>query len=124
MGLSTERPEMTGGGLDTRTMTDAVLFGAVLGSRVVDPTEAELTIPVLFGVGQTTVTVRLNCAEAPAASEATVQVTCPTPPAPGVAHDHPAGADSDLNTAPAGIAPVSHTLAAARSASAGRKPSM
>ena len=56
---------MTGGGLDTRTLADAVLFGAVLGSRVVEATAAELTISVLLDVGQTTVTVRLNCAEAP-----------------------------------------------------------
>src|SRR5262244_3467222 len=114
---------MTGGGLDTRTLTAALLFGAVLGSRVVEATVAELTISVLLGVGQTTVTVRLNCAEAPEGSEASVQFTCPAPPAAGVAHDHPAGADSDLNTVPAGIASVSVTLAAGRSSSSGRKSS-
>src|SRR6266508_11636 len=122
-GLSTERPEITGGGLDTWTLTDAVLFGAVLGSRVVEAAVAELTISVLLGVGQTTVTVRLNCAEAPAASEEAVQFTCPAPPAAGLAQDHPAGADSDLNTVPAGIASVSDTLSAGRSSSVGRKGS-
>src|SRR5262245_37931896 len=123
MGLSTERPEMTGGGLDTRTLTADVLFGAVLGSRVVEATVAELTISVLSVVGQITVTVRLNCAEAPGGSEATVQFTFPTPPAAGAVQDHPAGADSDLNRVPAGTALVSDTLSAGRSSSAGRKGS-
>src|SRR5262245_15856734 len=120
MGLSTERPEMIGGGLDTRTLTAAVLFGAVLGSRVVEATAAELAISVLLGVGQATVTIRLNCAEAPGESEATVQFTLPTPPAAGVVQDHPAGADSDLNTVPAGIASTSDTFSAGRSSSVER----
>src|SRR5215510_8676920 len=123
MGLSTERPEMTGGGFDTRTLTAAVLFGAVLGSRVVEATMAELAISVLFGVGQATVTIRLNCAEAPGASEALVQFTFPVPPAAGMEQDHPTGADRDLNTVPAGIASVSDTFSAGRSSSAGRKGS-
>ena len=112
---------MTGGGLDTRTLTAAVLFGAVFGSRVVEATVAELTISALLGLGQTTVTVRLNCAEAPGGSEAAVQFTCPAPPAAGVEQDHPAGADSDLNIVPAGIASVSDRLSAGRSSSIGRK---
>src|SRR5215468_10258624 len=114
---------MTGGGFETMTLTAAVLFGAVLGSRVVEATAAELTISVLLDVGQTTVTVRLNCAEAPGASEAAVQFTCPAPPAAGVVQDHPAGADRDLNTVPAGIASTSDTLSAGRSSSVGRKGS-
>src|SRR5262249_36033192 len=114
---------MTGGGLDTSTLTAALLFGAVLGSRVVEATVAELTISVLLGVGQTTVTVRLNCAEAPEGSEAAVHFTCPARPAAGVAQDHPAGADRDLNTVPAGIASTSDTFSAGRSSSAGRKGS-
>src|SRR5262245_42630893 len=120
-GASTDRPEMTAGGFDTWTLTDAALFGARLGSRVVEATVAELTIPVLSGVGQATVTVRLNCAEAPGASEATVQLTCPAPPAAGVVQDHPAGTDSALNTVPAGIASVSDTLSAGRSSSVARE---
>src|SRR5262245_58231052 len=112
---------MTGGGLDTWTLTAAVLFGAVLGSRVVEATVAELTIPAPLGVGQTTVTGRLNCAESPGASEDATQFTLPMPPAAGVAQDHPAGADRDLNTVPAGIASVSDTLSAGRSSSVGRK---
>src|SRR5688572_27480983 len=123
MGLSAERPEMTGGGLDTLTLADAVLFGAVLGSRVVEATAAELTISVLLDVGQTTVTVRLNCAEAPEGSNGDVQFTCPALPAAGVVQDHPVGADRDLNTVPAGIASVSDTLLAGRSSSLGRKAS-
>src|SRR5215510_4595806 len=114
---------MTGGGLDTWTLTDAVLFCVVLGSRVVEATAAELTISVLLGVGQATVTIRLNCAEAPGGSEAAVQFTVPAPPAAGVVQDHPVGADSDLNTVPAGIASVSDTLSAGRSSSAGRNGS-
>ena len=113
---------MTGGGLDTLTLADAVLFGAVLGSRVVEATAAELTISVLLDVGQTTVTVRLNCAEAPEESDADVQFTCPTPPAAGVAQDHPAGADRDLNRVPAGIASVSDTLFAGGRHRSGEKP--
>src|SRR5262245_40151337 len=120
MGLSTERLEITGGGLDTRTLADAVLFGAVLGSRVVEVAAAELTIPVLLDVGQTTVTVRLNCAEVPGANEVAVQFTCPTPTA-GVVQDHPAGTDRDLNRVPDGIASVSDMLLAGRSSSVGRK---
>src|SRR5262245_26765546 len=114
---------MTGGGLDTWTLTDAVLFWAVLGSRVVEATVAELAISVLLGVGQATVTIRLNCAEAPGASEAAVQFTFPLPPAAGVVQDHPAGGDRDLNTVPAGIASTSDTFSAGRSSSAGRKGS-
>src|SRR5262245_53371576 len=106
---------MTGAGLDTRTLADAVLFGAVLGSRVIEATVAELTISVLLGVGQAAVTVRLNCAEAPGASVATVQVTLPTPPAAGVVQDQPAGADSDLNTVPTGIVSMNDTFSAGRS---------
>src|SRR5215470_4970336 len=108
---------MTGGGLDTSTLTEAVLFGAVLGSGVVEATVAELAISVLSGVGQATVAIRLNCAEAPGVSEAIVQFTLPPPPAAGVAQDHPAGADRDLNTVPAGIASVSDTLSAGRALS-------
>src|SRR5262249_55388169 len=116
-GLSTESREMTGGGLDTRTLTAAVLFGAGLGLRVVEATVAELTISVLLGVGQGTVTVRLNCAKASGAIEGIAQFTLPTPPAAGVAQDHPAGVDSDLNTVPAGIELVSDTLPAGRALS-------
>src|SRR5215813_1150360 len=114
---------MTGGGFETMTLTAAVLFGAVLGSRVVEATVAELAISVLLGVGQATVTIRLNCAEAPGGSEAAVQFTVPAPPPAGVVQDHPAGADRDLNTVPAGIASTSDTFSAGRSSSAGRKGS-
>src|SRR5262249_19225871 len=114
---------MTGGGLDTRTLTAAVLFGAVLGSRVVEATVAELAISVLLGVGQATVTIRLNCAEAPGGSEAHVNSPLPRRPPAGVVQAHPAGADRALNTAPAGIASTSDTFSAGRSSSAGRKGS-
>src|SRR2546422_10466302 len=108
---------MTGGGWEPTTLTEAVLFGAVLGSSVVEATAAELAISVLFGVGQATVTIRLNCAEAPGGSEAAAQFTLPAPPAAGVVQDHPVGADSDLNTVPAGIASTSDTLSAGRALS-------
>ena len=56
---------MAGGGLETVTATVAVLFGATLGSGVVELTAAELTICAPFAVAQGTPTTSANCAVAP-----------------------------------------------------------
>ena len=95
MGLSTVRPEMTGGKLDTWTPTEAVLLGAKLGSPVVEVAVAEFTILVPSGVRQTTTTVNLNWAEAPAANEGAVHLTEPALPEGGTVQDHPVGAASE-----------------------------
>src|SRR5262245_29810706 len=102
--LSAAKEVMTGGGLDARTITDALLLGARFGSLDVELATAEFTIWVPSGVAQARATISLNCAEPFTSREVVVQATCPAAPIAGVVQDHPSGAISDWKTVPAGIA--------------------
>src|SRR5215470_16044663 len=102
-----------GGGLDTVTVTEAVLFGATFGSSVVELTAAELTIWAPFAVAQGTPTTSENSAVAPLSIDAVVQLTCPPLPTAGVVQVQLAGAVSDANVVPGGSASRSATLIAA-----------
>ena len=63
-----------------------------MGLRVVDVTVAEFAIAVPSGVAHRTVTLSVNCVEAPLASDDAVQLTGPALPTDGVVQFHPAGA--------------------------------
>jgi hypothetical protein len=104
--------DITGGGLDTFTLTDAAFAGAGFGFRVVAVTVAEPAITLPFLAAQLTVTTRVNCAEAPLGSEAAVQLTGPAAPTAGVLQVHPVGAVSALKDVPAGTAAESNRPAA------------
>ena len=75
--------------------TDALFCGVGFGFSVVELTVAVFEIAVPFGVAQTTITVRVNCAELPFVKVAAVQLACPVPPTDGVVHVHPDGTASD-----------------------------
>ena len=116
---------ISGGGLETWTPADAVLFSAGLGSAVVEVAVAEAAIAVASGVEQSpTRTVSVNAAEASTSSEALVHCTWPVPSGSGVVQVHPAGTDSDSNRARAGIALVSETFAAGKSSLVGESASV
>src|SRR6185369_8195829 len=93
---------MRGGGLDTVTATEAVLFGAGFGSRVGELTAAEFTICVPLGIVQSTPTTSTSCAVAWLSMEGVVQLICPALPTAGVVQVQLAGAARDLNTVPVG----------------------
>ena len=93
-------------------LTEAVLFGSVFGSRVIEETVAESTIESPFAVTHGTLTVSVNCAVAPFASEAAVQVTSPLAPTAGVVHDQPAGAVIDWKVVDDGTVSTNETFAA------------
>src|SRR5438132_3411397 len=104
---------MDGGGFDTVTATEAVLFSATLGSSVVELTAAELIIWVPFAVAQGTPTTSTNWAVLPLSMEGALQLTCPPLPTAGVVQVQLAGTVSDWNTVPGGRASSSATLLAA-----------
>src|SRR5438105_1661585 len=104
MGISMERGNIIGGGLDTFTLTDAVFAGAGFGFRVVEVTVVESVTTMPFVVAQLTVTTSVNLAEVPLGSKAAVQLTCPTVPMAGVVQVHPAGTVSELKDVLGGMA--------------------
>src|SRR5205085_2214552 len=104
---------MAGGGFETVTATDAVLFGTTLGSGVMELTAAELMICVPFTVAQGTPTTSANCAVAPLSIDGALQLIWPPLPTVGVVQVQLAGAINDWKTVPGGRASNSATLLAA-----------
>src|SRR5262245_20786151 len=111
---------MTGAGFETWMFAVDALFGAGFGSAVADVTFADAPIDDPLAAAQSaSVTMSVNVAEAPTASDGVVHCTGPMPPAPGAAQDQAGGPASDWKTVWDGTAVVSDTFAAGRSSSVG-----
>ena len=102
-----------------RMLADAVLLGAGFGSAVADVTFADAAIAEPLPAAQSaSVTIRVNVAEAPTASDGLVHCTGPLAPAPARRRTSPR-APTATEPVRAGTAVVSDTFAAGRSSSVG-----